>query len=253
MQPGPGGEAGRKSVLLPIGEIASRHMSCRDGRWRLQRVSSVLNPDRQLTPRSRGRYNRFDVHYREKAVVIDVNDLRKGVTFEFDRNLYKVLEYSHHKPGRGNATIRTKLRDLRSGAVIERTFSSGDRVQDVRLDYHMVQYLYGDGDLFHFMDTETYEQPVLNRSVLADAVEYLKEGLEVKLTFYGTEPLDVELPTAVDLKVVEAEFAVKGDTATGATKSVVTETGLKVQVPLFVESGSTIRVDTRTGQYLTRV
>jgi elongation factor P len=185
--------------------------------------------------------------------VIDVNDLRKGVTFEFDRNLYKVLEYSHHKPGRGNATIRTKLRDLRSGAVIERTFSSGDRVQDVRLDYHMVQYLYGDGDLFHFMDTETYEQPVLNRSVLADAVEYLKEGLEVKLTFYGTEPLDVELPTAVDLKVVEAEFAVKGDTATGATKSVVTETGLKVQVPLFVESGSTIRVDTRTGQYLTRV
>jgi len=117
----------------------------------------------------------------------------------------------------------------------------------------MVQYLYSDGNLYHFMDTETYEQPVLNRSVLGEAVDFLKEGLEVKLTFFGAEPLDIELPTAVDLKVVEAEYAVKGDTATGATKSVVTETGLKVQVPLFVENGSTIRVDTRTGQYLTRV
>jgi len=185
--------------------------------------------------------------------VIDVNDLRKGVTFEFDGNLYKVLEYSHHKPGRGNATIRTKLRNLRTGAVIERTFTSGERVPDIRLDHHIVQYLYSDGNLYHFMDTETYEQPVLNRSVLGEAVDFLKEGLEVKLTFFGEEPLDIELPTAVDLKVVEAEYAVKGDTATGATKSVVTETGLKVQVPLFVENGSTIRVDTRTGQYLTRV
>lgn len=185
--------------------------------------------------------------------MIDVNDLRKGVTFEFDGNLYKVLEYSHHKPGRGNATIRTKLRNLRTGAVIERTFTSGERVPDIRLDHHIVQYLYSDGNLFHFMDTETYEQPVLNRPVLGEAVDYLKEGLEVKLTFYKSEPLDIELPTAVDLKVVEAEFAVKGDTATGATKSVLTETGLKVQVPLFVENGSTIRVDTRTGQYLTRV
>ena len=185
--------------------------------------------------------------------MIDVNDLRKGVTFEFDGNLYKVLEYSHHKPGRGNATIRTKLRNLRTGAVIERTFTSGERVPDIRLDHHIVQYLYSDGNLYHFMDTETYEQPVLNRSVLGEAVDFLKEGLEVKLTFFGEEPLDIELPTAVDLKVVEAEYAVKGDTATGATKSVVTETGLKVQVPLFVENGSTIRVDTRTGQYLTRV
>jgi len=185
--------------------------------------------------------------------VIDVNDLRKGVTFEFDGNLYKVLEYSHHKPGRGNATIRTKLRNLRTGSVIERTFTSGERVPDIRLDHHIVQFLYSDGNLFHFMDTETFEQPVLNRSVLGDAVDYLKDGLEVKLTFFKSEPLDIELPTAVDLKVVEAEFAVKGDTATGATKSVVTETGLKVQVPLFVENGSTIRVDTRSGQYLTRV
>lgn len=185
--------------------------------------------------------------------MIDVNDLRKGVTFELDGSLYKVLEYSHHKPGRGNATIRTKIRDLRTGAVIERTFTSGDRVQDVRLEYHQVQFLYRDGDLFHFMDTETYDQPVLNAKTLGDAVDYLTDGLEVKLTFYGDEPLDIELPTSVDMDVVEAEFAVKGDTATGATKSVVTNTGLKVQVPLFVSTGDRIRVDTRSGQYVTRV
>jgi elongation factor P len=185
--------------------------------------------------------------------VIDVNDLRKGVTFELDGNLYKVLEYSHHKPGRGNATIRTRVRDLRSGTVLEKTFISGDRVKDVRLDYRNAKYLYHDGDLYYFMDSETYEQPGITGSLLGDAVHYLTEDLEVKLTFYGTEPLDVELPTSIDLRVVEAEFAVRGDTATGATKSVTTETGLKVQVPLFVGAGDTIRVDSRTGQYLTRV
>ena len=185
--------------------------------------------------------------------VIDVNDLRSGVTFELDGNLYKVLEYSHHKPGRGKATIRTKIRDLRSGAVLEKTFTSGDRVQDIRLDYHIVQFLYQDGDFFYFMDTETYEQPALAASMLGDAVMYLIEGLEVKLTFYQGEALDIDLPTTVDLLVEEAEMAVKGDTATGANKSVTTQTGLKVQVPLFVEKGDTIRVDTRSGNYVTRV
>ncbi len=185
--------------------------------------------------------------------MIDVNDLRKGVTFELDNNLYKVLEYAHHKPGRGNATIRTKVRDLRSGAVVEKTFQSGDRVQDVRLDHRIVQFLYSDGELLHFMDTQTYEQPTIARAVLGDTVDYLKEGLEAKLTLYNEEPIDLELPTSVDLKVVEAEFAVRGDTATGANKMVTTETGLRVQVPLFVEEKDTIRVDTRTGTYVTRV
>lgn len=184
--------------------------------------------------------------------MIDVNELRSGVTFELDRNLFKVLEYSHHKPGRGKATIRTKVRDMRSGAVLEKSFSSGDRVQDVRLDYRIAQYLYSEGTLYHFMDTETYEQPVLNASTLDHAVDYLKEGLEVKLTFYGSEALDIELPTAVELEVTEAPLGVKGDTATGATKLVTTETGLQVQVPLFVESGDVIKVDTRSGEYLTR-
>jgi elongation factor P len=185
--------------------------------------------------------------------VIDVNELRSGVTFELDGHLYKVIEYSHHKPGRGKATIRTKVRDLRSGSVLEKTFSSGDRVQDIRLDHRVVQFLYRDGEIYHFMDLDSYEQPALNASILSDAVGYLTEGLEVKLTFFEGEPLDIELPTAVDLKVVQAEMAVKGDTATGANKTVTTETGLKVQVPLFVETGNTIRVDTRTGNYVTRV
>lgn len=185
--------------------------------------------------------------------MIDVNELRSGVTFELDGNLYKVLEYSHHKPGRGKATIRTKIRDLRSGAVMEKTFVSSDRVQDIRLDHHMVQFLYQDDDLYYFMDTETYEQPAVSGTLLDDAVNYLIEGLEVKLTFYQGKALDIEMPTTVDLLVEEAEVAVKGDTATGTNKTVTTQTGLKVQVPLFVASGDTIRVDTRSGNYVTRV
>ncbi len=185
--------------------------------------------------------------------MIDVNELRSGVTFELDGQIYKVIEYAHHKPGRGKATIRTKVRDLRSGTLLEKTFNSSDRVQAIRLDYRTAQYLYREGDLFTFMDIDNYEQPTLDASVLGDAVQYLTEGLEVKLTFNGDEPLEVELPTAVDLKVTEAQTGVKGDTATGATKLVTTETGVKVQVPLFVEAGNTIRIDTRSGEYLTRV
>jgi elongation factor P len=184
--------------------------------------------------------------------MIDVNDLRKGVTFELDKRLYKVLEYSHNKPGRGNATIRTRIRDLRTGGIMEKTFQSGDRVQDIRLDHHQAQYLYSDGNLFHFMDTESFDQPAIPAVIVGENAPFLKEGLEVKLTFHESEPIDLELPASVDLKVVAAEMGVKGDTATGATKNVTTETGLKVMVPLFVSTGDTIRVDTRSGDYLTR-
>ncbi len=184
--------------------------------------------------------------------MIDVNDLRKGVTFELDGRLLKVIEYSHNKPGRGNATIRTKVRDLRNGNVLDRTFQSGDRVQDIRLDHHQATFLYSDGSLFHFMDSENYEQTAIAAIVIGENAPYIREGQEVKLTFHESEPIDVELPASVDLKIVSAEMGVRGDTATGATKSVTTETGLKVNVPLFVENGDTIKVDTRTGQYLTR-
>ena len=185
--------------------------------------------------------------------MIDVNDLRKGVTFEFDGNLYKVLEYSHHKPGRGNATIRIKARNLRTGTTLEKTFSSGDRVPDARLDYHNAQYLYNDGEIYYFMDIENFEQYPIRQEILGESSGFLKEEMEVKLTFYGTEALDVELPTTVDLKIIHSEVAVRGDTATGVTKSVTLETGINVQVPNFVEEGSIIRVDTRTGSYVTRV
>ncbi|MDD5371480.1 MAG: elongation factor P [Anaerolineaceae bacterium] len=185
--------------------------------------------------------------------MIDVNDLRKGVTFEFDGSLFKVLDYSHNKPGRGNATIRVKIRDLRTGSTLEKTFQSGDRVQDVRLEFHTVQYLYRDGDLFYFMDTETFEQPGISGKILGDASGFLKEGMEVKLTYYNNDPIDIDLPTSVDLLVTQAEAAVKGDTATGVTKRVKTETGQEVQVPYFVKEGDTIRVDTRNGTYVTRV
>ena len=160
--------------------------------------------------------------------MIDVNELRKGVTFEMDGSLYKVVDYSHNKTGRGNANIRIKARNLQTGANIERTFNSGLSVQDVRLDFHNVSYLYTDGEFYHFMDNETFEQPAIKAETLGDNALYLKEGMEVKLTFYKDAPLDIEFPSSVELKVTEAETAIRGDTATGVTKRVKTETGLEV-------------------------
>jgi elongation factor P len=185
--------------------------------------------------------------------MIDVNDLRKGTTFEYDGKLLKVLEYSHNKPGRGNATIRVKTADLRTGTNVEMTFQSGFRVQDVRLDFHNVQYLYNDGDLYYFMDMETYEQPAIRADVVGEAAGFLTENLPIKLTFYQDEPIDIELPLNVDLKVIESQVAVRGDTATGVNKKVKVETGIAVNVPAFVNQGDTIRVDTRDGSYVTRV
>ncbi|HAX69844.1 MAG TPA: elongation factor P [Anaerolineales bacterium] len=185
--------------------------------------------------------------------MIDVNELRKGVTFELDGNLYKVLDYSHNKTGRGNANIRIKARNLLTGANIERTFNSGQSVQDVSLDFANVSYLYNDGDMYYFMDKVTFEQPAVKKESLGDSAQFLKEGMEVKLTFYKGDAIDIEMPTSVDLKVVEAEMAIRGDTATGVTKKVITESGVVVQCPAFVNVGDTIRVDTRTGEYVTRV
>jgi elongation factor P len=185
--------------------------------------------------------------------MIDVNDLRKGTTFELDGRLFRVLEYSHNKPGRGNATIRTKVRDIRTSATFEKTFQSGDRVQDIRIESREMQYLYHDGALYHFMDTQTYDQIALDTKLLDDAVNYLKDGMSVIVQDYNGEALGVELPPAIDLKVVQADIAVRGDTATGANKYVTVETGYRVQVPLFVNEGDAIRIDTRSGTYLTRV
>lgn len=185
--------------------------------------------------------------------MIDVNELRKGTTFELDGKIFKVLEYSHHKPGRGKATIRVDVRDLRSGDRLKKKFNSSDNVQDIRLTYRKAKYLYTDGEKYHFMDTETYEQPALYAKALGDATKYLQSEMEVKLTFYGNEPLDIDLPTTVDMEVVRADPSVRGNTATSVTKSVTTASGLEVDVPNFVETGDVIRIDTRSGEYVTRV
>ena len=185
--------------------------------------------------------------------MIDANSLRKGVIFEIGSDLFKVKDYHHNKTARGGATIRIKAFNLRTGANIEKTFNSSEKVKDIRLDYKKVQYLYKDDRFYYFMDNETFEQPTINAAMVGEAAGFLKEGLAVKLTFYGDEPLDIDLPTSVELEVVEAEIAVRGDTATGVTNKVICDTGLEVQSPNFIEVGDTIKVDTRTGDYLTRV
>jgi len=165
--------------------------------------------------------------------MIGVTELRKGVTFQLDGQIYRVLEYQHHKPGRGSATIRTKLRNLRTGTTLDKNFISGDRVQDVRLDRRKVQYMYNDGDLHYFMDMATYEQPVISSKTLGDAVSFLKAETVIDILFIEAEPLDVELPVTVELQVTKTQPGLRGDTATGATKGATLETGLVVQVPLF--------------------
>jgi elongation factor P len=185
--------------------------------------------------------------------MIDVNQLRKGTNFTVEGEIYKVLDYKHIKPGRGSATIRTNVRNLRTGSTTEMTFISGDRVQNISVETVAVEYLYSDGEFLHFMDTETYDQPQLRTDVFGDDFLYLKENTTLKLSRYEGEIIDYILPTTVDHKVVEAEMAVAGDTATGATKKVITETGLAVKVPLFVNVGDTIRVSTDDGSYNTRV
>jgi elongation factor P len=185
--------------------------------------------------------------------MIGVNELRKGVTVVLEGQLWRVLEYDHYKPGRGNAVIRTKLRNLRTGSTIARNFVSGEKVQDAPLDHRTVQYLYNDGDLYTFMDVETFEQPSIGKAVIEDKLPYLKEGTTLEFEEFEGEPIGIELPITVDLLVTDAPPGYAGDTATAASKEATLETGLVIQVPLFVKTGDVIRIDTRTGEYLTRV
>ena len=185
--------------------------------------------------------------------MIDVNQLRNGTNFTLDGELYKVLNYHHNKTGRGNATIRVQVRNLRTGSTREMTFTSGDRVADIRIETVVVEYLFSDGEFLTFMDVETFEQPQMRKDLFGDDFLYLTENMQLKLMTYGGEIIDYELPANVEHEIVEAEMAVAGNTATGATKKVITETGLQVTVPLFVNAGDTIRVDTRDGSYVTRV
>lgn len=185
--------------------------------------------------------------------MIDVNQLRKGTTFTDNGELYKVLDYRHQKPGRGKATIRVSVRNLRSGSITEMTYNSGERVEDIKMESRDVEYLYDDGEFLVFMDTTTFEQPQANREVFADALPYLKENLPLKLLEFEGELIDYTLPINVEYKVIEAEMAIAGDTANNPSKKVTIETGLSVSVPMFVNAGDTIRVKTEDGSYVTRV
>jgi elongation factor P len=184
--------------------------------------------------------------------MISGSELRKGVIIELDDKLYQVMEYQHVKMKR-TALARVKLRDIQGGHTIERTFQSGDKFARARLDYRTVQYLYNDGSLYYFMDEETYEQTPLNAEQLDNATDYLKEGMSLGLTSYKGELMGVELPITVELEVVDTGPDFKGDTATAGTKPAKLETGITVQVPMFITNGDIVKIDTRDGHYLERV
>ncbi len=185
--------------------------------------------------------------------MITVGELRRGVGIELDGKIYSIVEYQHIKMGRGGAQVRLKLRDLRSGAIFDRTFPASEKFARIRIERRPVQFTYAEGDLYHFMDQETFDERTVPRQVLGDAVGYLKDGMELELNCYGEEPIGVELPMNIEVRVTQTDPGFRGDTATGGTKPATTETGKVVQVPLFVNTGDVIRVDTRDGSYIERV
>jgi elongation factor P len=185
--------------------------------------------------------------------MIDTGDLRKGLTLDLDGRLVKVVDFSHNKQGRGSAQVRMTLRDLRTGSLTQQTVQAGAKFSPVRLERQHVQFLYAEGDQRHFMDTETFDQVVLNDSMIGDATRFMRENDVVDLLTYNGEPIDIELPPAVTLAVADTDPGLKGDTASGATKPATLETGLVVNVPLFVNIGDMVKVDTRTGEYIERV
>jgi len=184
--------------------------------------------------------------------VISTGEIKRGITVEIDGQLYQIMEFQHIKMGRGSAQVRMKLRNVRKGDTIEKTVQAGERFQRARLDHRTVQFMYSDGTLYHFMDTKTYEQYALDDRVLGDATNYLVTNMEVTLDEYQGDPIGVEMPASVVMTVADTSVGLKGDTATGATKPATMESGLKVNVPLFVNRGDKIKVDTRTGDYLER-
>ena len=185
--------------------------------------------------------------------MISTGELRKGVTIELDGELWQILDYHHIKMGRGSAQVRITLRNVKRGQTIERSFQAGTKWPRAQLEQRPVQFLYSDGDEYHFMDTDNYDQFVLRSDQLGEATRYLKDGMTLDRTSYQGETIGVELPVSVEMAVVDTEPGFAGDTQTGARKPATTETGLVVQVPIFVETGDTIRIDTRTGEYQTRV
>jgi elongation factor P len=184
--------------------------------------------------------------------MIEAGDLRRGTIFERDGQLLVCVDSNHIKMGRGTAQVSTRLRNLRTGAITEETFRPEQRFPAVRIERRTMQYLYSEGNIHHFMDTTSYDQVALGPEQLGDALKYLKENTEIEVQFYEETPIGVELPTSVVLEVTETEPGFKGDTATGGSKPARLETGINITVPLFVNQGDRIRVDTRTGAYMER-
>ena len=185
-------------------------------------------------------------------MTVSTADFRKGLKIELEGEPYIITDFLHVKPGKGGAFIRTKLKSLVTGNVIDRTFRSGEKVQTPSLEEKTMQYLYHEGDTYHFMDSDTYEQITLAGNVLGEDSNFLQENVEVKILFHNDQPIGVELPFFVELTIVQTEPGVKGDTASGGTKPATVETGAVIQVPLFLNEGDVIKVDTRTGAYIER-
>ena len=184
--------------------------------------------------------------------MVVAGDFKNGITFDMDGAVFQVVEFQHVKPGKGAAFVRTKLRNVITGSVIEKTFSPTDKYEDARIDRKDMQYLYSYGELYYFMDMESFEQIPLDANKLSDNFKFVKEEMICQIKSYKGNVFSVEPPMFVELLIVDAEPGVKGDTATGTTKNATVETGAVVRVPLFIESGETIKIDTRTGEYLER-
>ena len=185
--------------------------------------------------------------------MISAGDFRNGVTIELEGNIFQIIEFQHVKPGKGAAFVRTKLKNIKSGGVVEKTFRPTEKCPQARIDRKDMQYLYSDGDLFYFMDVESYDQIALAQDAIGDALTFVKENEMCKVCSHNGNVFAVEPPLFVELVITETEPGFRGDTATGATKPAIVETGAKVMVPLFVDQGDTIKIDTRTGEYLSRV
>ncbi|HHY61705.1 MAG TPA: elongation factor P [Armatimonadota bacterium] len=185
--------------------------------------------------------------------MISTNDFRTGLTIEWDGGVWTVVDFQHVKPGKGAAFVRAKLKNVITGAVIENTFRAGEKLPKAQIEYREMQFLYESGGQYFLMDQNTYDQISLSQDVLADAIQYLKENMIIGVQFYEGSPIGIELPNFVELEIVETDPGLRGDTASGGTKPAKLETGAVVQVPLFVQTGDKIRVDTRTNQYLERV
>ena len=185
--------------------------------------------------------------------MISAGEFRNGATFEFDGQVFRVVEFQHVKPGKGAAFVRTRLKNVMTGAVVERTFNPSEKMPKAQIERKDMQYLYNDDNLYHFMDTETYEQMPLNKEQLGDALKYVKENMMVKMLSFKGSVFGVEAPNFVELEITQTDPGFKGDTATGGTKPATVETGAIIQVPLFVNMGDVIKIDTRTDTYIERV